>query len=746
LVSLGVFVLLHLGSRPLPALERSSPSHASAPPIPARPSHSGTVPAVPPPAATPVLAPVLTEEQRYGVLVAKRASGALEEEEELELEILEERRELERLQQQKRELAQKLVPVTVSVPSPANAREWRRTSEVTRAFDSTITELLDAPPAAGSAAGAEAAAAGATKSRVSEAEETLRQLDQLSVRTHTHTGRGRSPVTGIASAAVEMEVEESSKLTETGPDSQTERQRAVRSARRNSGGLKLSSSPSFSASAQADLAKSPQLKRAVQRSPHTPSINAGTGPAEDEDESTSDDPDSFESDEDAAGSVMRNSLREVEGTPEYFAEKQEFAAEAQRYQSWVAEALEDLTMRGFGATVDEVEAFRAVLCDSDVDLSRPNERFAEELRHLWAKLGPEPSAAPATALTLVDVERLRQSVTQSIEQRRSDFEQLLRELRAHEQAARAEHGRRQEAAAQQLSGTTATSDVRAGAASAVAPSKGLALDELDFDISKELSAFGFNLDEIVPAKPPPRVDAMVEADQLAKVEASRLAKEEEEKQQKQRRAKEAEEQRKRVKEEEEERQRKEASRLAKEEEEKQQRAEEAEEQHKRVEEEGRQRKEASRRVEEERVQVSRLEKEGSQRRVREEETRERKGGDETAARVEGGANRKLSPGTLVEAKWDEDSMWYKARIDEPTVFGYWLTFVEYGNSQDTAPENVRVLNDAARGVGDEFVVAGKSGGQQRNSSAAVKRDAVASKVPQTNSSIFPSQQAQGSNC
>ena len=53
-------------------------------------------------------------------------------------------------------------------------------------------------------------------------------------------------------------------------------------------------------------------------------------------------------------------------------------------------------------------------------------------------------------------------------------------------------------------------------------------------------------------------------------------------------------------------------------------------------------------------------------------------------------------GDIVEALYDGDNLWYKAKIEEETDFGFWLTFVEYGNSQDTSVDNIRPLNTGAK--------------------------------------------------
>jgi len=52
---------------------------------------------------------------------------------------------------------------------------------------------------------------------------------------------------------------------------------------------------------------------------------------------------------------------------------------------------------------------------------------------------------------------------------------------------------------------------------------------------------------------------------------------------------------------------------------------------------------------------------------------------------------KYAKGEEVEARWDEDEMWYTAKIDavHQEIERYELTFTEYGNSQVTEEENIK---------------------------------------------------------
>jgi len=57
---------------------------------------------------------------------------------------------------------------------------------------------------------------------------------------------------------------------------------------------------------------------------------------------------------------------------------------------------------------------------------------------------------------------------------------------------------------------------------------------------------------------------------------------------------------------------------------------------------------------------------------------------------------KYAVGDLVEALWQEDGVWYAAKIDAVGESGYDVTFVEYGNSQENTPEDDVRLSVAAQ--------------------------------------------------
>jgi hypothetical protein len=425
-----------------------------------------------------------------------------------------------------------------------------------------------------------------------------------------------------------------SKLVEAAPeDDETRRRR--RSA---SSTMKLSSTQSFSASPQAELAASPSLKRAVRRT--RPNLKPLPTPGQgDEEESGSE-----ERSEDeliipykASGRVSQSNspapARPMQPSPGSAAAaavaavpvvaapipappvvdpseaKKRFAELAKKYYVWVSEALEDMSFRDFGATAEEVVAFRDMLDESDNDIAGPSGQQYRPLAEAWQQLTRAKcdDAEPFSSLKLDDVEEMFASVLRAMAARRAAYEQHLESLRAREQqeseklasqkradeeaekqrlVAEAESKKQEEEAKKQEEARKAEEAKKAEEeAQKAAPGR---LSTIDFDISKVLGGLHFGaLTGIVPDKTEGVKQREVEAMVSAAVAEPKV-----------------------------------------------------------------------------KAFVSEVVDEGP------------------------------GPGDLVEAMWDQDGQWYRAKIEEITSFGFWVTFVEYGNSQDTAPESVRKLPKA----------------------------------------------------
>jgi hypothetical protein len=426
--------------------------------------------------------------------------------------------------------------------------------------------------------------------------------------------------------------------------------------------MRLSSTQSFSTSPQADLAASPSLKRAVRRT--RPMLKPLPTPTTDDEED--DDlvigrlslikQEAEEEEEGDADSLLSIAKKpEVSSMPPHpvrasaesvLEGKKKFGSLAKQYYNWVAEALEDISFREFGQTVDEVKSFKEMLEESDKDIAEPSLAQYNDVVRSWKDLvvlsSSTDGAEPFTSLKLDDVQELYESVLRALSARRTDYGELLEEkIRAAEQA------------------------------------------------TKKMQE---------------------ENEAQRKLEMKKLAEEEEE-QQRERENRRILAEKKKF--EEEEKQRQAVQELER------KRKEEEQEAKRRFKEE--QEQEAKKREEERKKSTQR----GSDFDI----SKELMGLDflgvvdiipapsASAAAVhdldamitsvkESSPRRDaaLSPrkeqdeaikiGDVVEAVWDQDGQWYRARIDELTDFGYWVTFVEYGNAQDTAASAVRKVSKA----------------------------------------------------
>ncbi len=446
--------------------------------------------------------------------------------------------------------------------------------------------------------------------RLSEAEANLKALQLELDSMGTSSSPQRLPV-----EEQEREEESPQKLVEAAPDEDEAR----RQRRRTSSGMKLSSTQSFSASPQADLASSPLLQRAVRRS--RPNIKPLPTPGQDDEECESS---GGSEDEAVASPVAEAKQAPKEAAKAVVASavvvdvadcKKRFAETAKKYYMWVSEAVEDMSFRDFGATFQEAEAFGEMLAESDRDISEPSEEQYRAVAAQWKELRATKGedAEPFSSLKLDDVDELFASVLRAMAGRRAAYEQHLKQLRAEEQSQKQQEEARKlkeesERARQQLEEEqrelraksereeaelrkqrdeqeAAELDARQKAeadekAQAEAKAKAARIS-IDFDISNELAGLDFeSVKSTVPEK-----KAELEMELKSLVSPAIV---------------------------------------------------------------------------------------------------------EPVARQDPREDA-IEVGEEVEAMWDQDGQWYKARIDEKTAFGYWLTFVEYGNAQDTAPLCVRKL-------------------------------------------------------
>ena len=49
---------------------------------------------------------------------------------------------------------------------------------------------------------------------------------------------------------------------------------------------------------------------------------------------------------------------------------------------------------------------------------------------------------------------------------------------------------------------------------------------------------------------------------------------------------------------------------------------------------------------------------------------------------------RFKPGGVYLAKWEEDNIWYKARVDSVKVLSLNITFIDYGNSVTVNLEHI----------------------------------------------------------
>ena len=528
-----------------------------------------------------------------------KAANELTEEEALELEIWQEKEELQALRDQKEKLVSSSSSEAEVIPNKVEAIEAGEDDDdddddnvdnvwhALQRKQKLLAESKETVPVEEEDLG-----------NVSDAERNLQALQQelQAFQEDIASDGARGPEVAqkqsppkITNQAIveeiEVEAENTGRIIEAPPPKDD--RRSGRRSRSNSASLMLAAAPSFGSSPQSELAASPMLKRAVHRSRPVMAMKPLPEPDSDEDN------DGEMTDDGGLEGMMRDSRRSLSQSlddeslpmlppksPTLAAAgavaaaamreqvQREFGSAANDYKQWVDEAIDDMAFRDFGDSLEEVLLFKEMLDESDKDIMEPNEKQYLSIMRSWHEVSEAQAtdAEPYTSLNMEGIEELFASVSREMQARRSAYDARVAEMESERddvaKEIRARNDDEAEAKQRPIS--------------------------IDFDITNELSSLDFDaVIGIVPDKPENGKVASVSSSKATLVDSEPL--------------------------------------------------------------------------------------------------------EEPLPPITT-TMKAFEKDDIIEAIWDEDGKWYKARIDDTTPFGFWITFTSYGNSQDTQAGSMRRLS------------------------------------------------------